>query len=336
MDRSLLRTRLRQWIWVAVTLTLVPSIALCDEPGCEWSKKPLGDVVTHGLYQLGLIDTQWTQSLPALQSGDRERNYRCLLLLFDRGPWIIPGLAEEFAANAKALGFEAALPRTGVDIAPAIVFMEPQRGREYLIRRVADRRWSARDVAAIAQAIWPRRAPAVRAALIRVLQDRPSENDASAALAELVRFAEPADERFISSRFDWLEKRRALRIRLAMMAKLGRIEQVIPMLGSDTPAAAADAADALLSWGHIGELCDAIRKETDQRRAVGLAGAYMEYKRGDFFPNLPRAVIEKIQRAPQVRACFSPAMNPPKWLGPRDTTRDAAAAWSPPDIGGDD
>jgi len=51
---------------------MYPTVAgYTGEPGCEWSKKPLGDAVTHGLCQLGLIDTQWTQLSPALQSVHR-------------------------------------------------------------------------------------------------------------------------------------------------------------------------------------------------------------------------------------------------------------------------
>ena len=337
MARSLLSLRACRWAWTPLAFALALPFAFADEPGCDWSSGPL-DVVVHGLYHVGNIDDIWSDSFGALLTGDRDHNFRCLRLVFDVGPRVVPGLEQEYASEAKELGLKTSLPGTGVRMAPAIAFIEPRAGRDFLISRIGEPRWTVKDVATIAAAVWPRRDPAVRSALLRALRARPrSADDAADAFAALVLFAEPDDEGFIAARPGWAGERMAARLRLSMLAKLGRIDEFLAVLRAEDPAATyTTAADALLSWGYADEVCNAIGKEKNPRRADGIAGRYMMFRRGDYFPSLPRAVVAKIRKAPQVWSCFPPEVVPPKGLGPRDTSRDRSSTWKDPDIGGDE
>ena len=340
MDRPLLIGR---WILLWGVACLAPAMARATEvpkatPHCDWRSGPLNDVVTFGLYlyRIAPLDSIWTVSFPAL-SQDREQNYRCLQLLFDRGPLIIPGLEAEYARQAAALKRTAPpLPKTGAEVAPPLVFLEPVHGREYLIRRIADPGWTTNDVSIIAESVWPRRSDAVRRVLRSRLAKPPKPGDnAFRALSALVRFSRRADRKFVLSRLDWVEPSFARRLQLSLLSKDGDLDTVSQALKSKVPAESQAGADALLQWGHIDAVCRRLRAESDPKRANAIADRYTSYKRGDYFSSLPDDVIAVIRKAPQAWECLPAGIKPSPFNAPRDTTKDQASEWSRPPLGGD-
>jgi hypothetical protein len=131
---------------------------------CDWRAGPLYEVATSGLYlyQTRPLDTIWEQLFPVLLP-DKNHNYRCLQQLFERGPGIIPGLEAEYVQRVASHSWTSpSLQKTGAEIAAILVFLEPVKGREYVIRKIAEPAWSTRDVAIMADSVWPRRSDAVR------------------------------------------------------------------------------------------------------------------------------------------------------------------------------
>ncbi len=296
-------------------------------PECDWNSGALSDVVKFGLYAPGVpVDSDWTEYFPLLLL-DKQQNYRCMQLLFERGPRVIPGLEAEYPRS---------LPKTGVDIAPALVFLEPVKGREYLIGKIADARWAFTDVAKMAQSIWPRRSNVVRRVLMSRLARPPKSREGlDLAVSALVRFSKREDFEFVRSRVDWTEPSTARRLRLSLLSKNGEIGAVVRALGSNVGAEYAPAADALLSWGHIKVMCNFLKAESDSKRANDIAGRYTEFKRGDAFAWLPDDVIASIEAAPQGWECLPAAIKPSPFNAPRDTTKDLAARWYRPPLGAD-
>ncbi|MBZ5638567.1 MAG: hypothetical protein LAO51_07390 [Acidobacteriia bacterium] len=296
------------------------------------------DVVTFGLYlyQIGPLDSIWEQSFPALLP-DRDHNYRCMRQLFENGPRIIPGLEAEYAQQAAAVSWAVMpLQKTGTDVAPVLVFLEPAKGREYLIGKITEPRWSTHDVAIMADSIWPRRSDAVRRVLRHRLAKRPhAADDTFRAVFQLVRFSKPEDFEFVRSCLDWIAPSTTPRLRFSLLSKNGEIDAVAQALGSNVGANYAPAADALLQWGHIDVVCDHLKAESDAKRANGIAERYTSFRRGDYFNLLPDDVIAVIQRASQAWQCLPPSIKPSPFNAPRDTTKDRAARWSRPPLGGD-
>jgi hypothetical protein len=305
---------------------------------CEWRAGPLYEVVTAGLYlyQTGPLDTDWEQLFPVLLP-EKDHNYRCLQQALERGPRIIPGLETEYAQRAVASGRTAPpLQKSGTDIAPVLVFLEPVKGREYLIGKIAEPGWSTRDVALIAESVWPRRSNAARRELLHRLEGpRRRGDDVSRAVFELVRFSKPEDFEFVRSRVDWMEPGMARRSRLSLLSKNGEIAAVSKALGSKDGAEYSAAADALLQWGHIDSVCSRLKVESDPKRANDIAGRYTSFRRGDYFDSLPDDVIATIQRAPQAWECLPPSIKPAEFNAPRDTATDRAARWSRQPLEGD-
>jgi hypothetical protein len=229
------------------------------------------------------------------------------------------------------------LQKTGTDVAPVLVFLEPVKGREYLIRKITEPGWSTHDVAIMAESIWPRRSDVVRRVLMRRLAKRSqSADEVFRAVSELVQFSKREDLEFVRSRLDWIGSSSARRLRLSLLSKNGEIDAVARVLGSKVGAEYGAAADALLQWGHIDVVCDHLKAELDAKRANGIAERYTSARRGDYFNSLPDDVIAVIQRAPQAWECLPPSINPSPFNAPRDTTKDRAAKWSRPPLGGDD
>jgi hypothetical protein len=309
-------------------------------PECDWNSGALGDVVTYGLYlSQGPGDDIWTDHFPLLLL-DKQQNYRCLQLVFERGPRIIPGVEAEYAKRAAefAARFPNAAPPlpTGVDISSALVFLEPVKGREYLIGQIADARWTFTEVAKMADSIWPRRSDVVRRVLMSRLAKPPKAEEAvHLGVAALVRFSKPEDFEFVRSRIDWTDPSTARRLRLSLLSKNGEIAPVVRALRSKVGEEYAAAADALLWWGRIDVVCSHLKVELDPKRANGIAGRYMEFKRGDPFGWLPDDVIASIQEAPQAWECLPATIRPSPWNAPRDTRKDLAARWYRPALGED-
>ena len=312
--------------------------AVNTQPDCDWRAGPLSEVVTSGLYlyQIGPLDSIWEQSFPALLP-DKDHNYRCLQQLFEHGPRIIPGLEAEYAQRvAESKRSAPPLQKTGTDVAPLLVFLEPLKGREYLISKIADPGWSILDVPIIAESIWPRRSDMVRRVLMRRLGNQPKPGeDVFRAVSALVRFSKHDDVKFVRSRLEWLEPNVTRRLRLSLLSKNGEIDTVARVLGSKVGAEYAAAADALLQWGHIDVVCNQLKAESDAERANGIAGRYTSFRRGDYFTTLPDDVIAAIRQAPQAWECLPPAIKPSSFNAPRDTSKDPATRWSRPPLGGD-
>jgi len=109
--------------------------------------------VTFGLYlyQTGPLDSIWEQSFPTLL-GDKDHNYRCLQQVFERSPRIIPGLEAQYRQwLAESKKTAPPLQNTGTSVAPVLVFLEPVKGREYLIGKIAEPKWSTLDAAVMAE-----------------------------------------------------------------------------------------------------------------------------------------------------------------------------------------
>jgi hypothetical protein len=322
---------------------LIPTLALPDEavgasPACDWRDGPLFEVVTSGLYlyQTGPLDSIWEESFRLLLP-DKDHNYRCLQQLLERGPRIIPGLEAEYAQRvADSKRTAPPLQKTGTDVAPALVFIEPVKGRDYQVGKIAEPGWTSTDVAIIAESVWPRRSDVVR----RVLMDRlatPPERgeDVYRAVSALVRFGKHEDFEFVRSRVAWIEPNMARRLRLSLLSKNGEIEAVARALRSKDGAEYSAAADALLQWGHIEPVCRHLRAETDPKRANDIAGRYTSFRRGDYLESLPDDVIATIRRSPQAWECLPPTIKPSAFNAARDTSKDRVARWSRPPLGGD-
>jgi len=310
-------------------------------PECDWKSGPLGEVVRYGLYlSIMPVDSDWTEAFPLLLL-DKQQNYRCMQLLFERGPKVIPGLEAEYVQRAAELAAQLAwkatpLPETGVGIAPALVFLEPVKGREYLIGQIADPRWTFTDVAKMAQSIWPRRSDVVRRALMSRLAKPPTTREGvDLAVSALVRFSKEDDFEFVRSRIDWTEPSTASRLRLSLLSKNGEIAPVVRALRSKVGAEYGAAADALLQWGRTDVVCSHLKVELDPKRANDIAGRYTSFRRGDYFGWLPDDVIASIQKAPQGWECLPGAIKPSPFNAPRETTKDSAARWYRPPLGED-
>jgi hypothetical protein len=311
-------------------------------PECDWNSGPLRDVVRYGLYAPGVpVDSDWTEYFPLLLL-DKRQSYLCMQLLFERGPQVIPGLEAEYAQGVADLTARHAwaapsLPKTGVDIAPALVFLEPVKGREYLIGQIADPRWTVTDVSKMAESIWPRRSDVVRHVLMSRLAEQPKgEEGVSRAVSALVRFSKQEDFEFVRTRLYWTDPSTASRLRLSLMSKNGEIAPVLRALGSKVGAEYAAAADALLQWGHADVVCKYLEAESNAKRADGIAGRYTSFRRGDYFTWLPDNVIAGIQKAPQGWECLPAAIKPSPFNAPRDTTKDLAARWYRPPLAEDE
>jgi len=320
-------------VWAAAAAKAVD-----PTPACDWRSGPLFEVVTFGLYlyQTGPLDSVWEQSFPTLLA-DKDHNYRCLQEVFERGPRIIPGLDGQYRQwLAESKRTAPPLPNTGTSVAPVLVFLEPVKGREYLIGKIAEPSWSTVDAAVMAESIWPRRSDVVRRVLVQRLANPPKPgDDVFRAVSALVGFSKPEDSDFVRGRIDWIEPNMAARLRLSLLSKNGETAPVATALASKVGAEYAAAADALLQWGHIDVVCARLKIESDPKRANDIAGRYTSFRRGDYFEALPDDVILAIQRAPQAWECLPPSITPSAFNAPRDTTKDRAARWSRPRLGGD-
>jgi hypothetical protein len=317
---------------------VVPAAPIDPTPACDWRAGPLNEVVTAGLYlyQTGPLDTIWEELFPVLMP-DKDHNYRCLQQVFERGPRIIPGLETEYAQRVASHSWTSPpLQKTGAEIGAVLVFLEPVKGREYLIGKIAEPGWSTRDVAIMADSIWPLRSDAARRELMHWLgQPRKPGDDVFRAVFQLVRFSKPEDFEFVRSRVEWIDPGMARRLRLSLLSKNGEIDAVARALGSKEGAEYAAAADALLQWGHIDTVCSRLKIESNAKRANDIAGRYTSFRRGDYFETLPDDVIATIQRAPQAWDCLPSSIKPTAFNAPRDTTKDRAAKWSRQPLGGD-
>ena len=295
-------------------------------------------MVTSGfyMYQTGPLDTVWEQLFPVLLP-DKAHNYRCVQQVFERGPRIIPGLETEYAQRVAGSSWSSPqLQRTGVDLAPVLVFLEPVKGREYLIGKIVEPGWSTLDVAIMAKSIWPLRSDVVRRVLMDRLANPPKRGeDVYRAVSALVRFSTDRDFEFVQGRVAWIEPKMARRLQLSLLSKNGKIDPVVRALGSTDGAEYGAAADALLQWEHIDVVCSCLKIESDPKRGNGIAERYTSFRRGDDFTSLPDDVIAAIQRAPQAWECLPPSIKPSAFNAPRDTTRDRAARWSRDPLGGD-
>jgi hypothetical protein len=295
-------------------------------------------VVTFGLYlyQTGPLDSIWEKSFPELLAG-KDHNYRCILQAFERGPRIIPGLETEYAQQLAAHGWTSPpLQKTGTELGAILVFLEPVKGRDYLIGKIAEPGWSIVDVGIMAETVWPRRSDVVRRVLMRRLENPPKRrDDAFRAVSALVEFSRQEDFEFVRSRVDWIEPYMARRFRLSLLSKNGELDPVLRALGSKVGAEYSAAADALLRWGHVDVVCRYLRTESDPNRANGIAARYTSLRCGDDWESLPDDVIAVIQRAPQAWECLHPSIKPSAFNAHRDTTKDRAAHWSRSPLGGD-
>jgi hypothetical protein len=257
--------------------------------------------------------------------------------VFERGPRTIPGLEADYAQRvAESKRAAPALQKTGTDVAPVLVFLEPLKGREYLIGKIAEPAWSIRDVAIMAESIWPRRSHVVRQVLVDRLADRPgAQEDVGRAVSALVRYSEHKDVAYVRTRLEWVEPSAARRLRLSLMSKNGDLDPVVKALQSTVGAESTAAADALLQWGHIDVVCSRLKPATDPAWANGVAGRYTTFRRGDYFEILPDDVIASIQGAPQAWECLPSSIKPSIFNAPRDTTKDRAARWNRTPLGGD-
>jgi hypothetical protein len=282
------------------------------------------------------LDTIWERLFPVLLP-NKDLNYRCVQQVFERGPRIIPDLETEYAQRVAAASWSSPpLQTTGTNVAPVLVFLEPLKGREYLIGQIAEPRWSTLDVAIIAESIWPRRSDVVRRVLLRRLAKPPKRrDDAHRAVAALVRFSKRQDFEFVRDRVAWIEPNAGRRLRLSLLSKNGKIDPVTKALRSSVGAEYTAAADALIQWGHIDVVCDRLKGESDPKRANDIAGRYTSFRRGDYLESLPDGVIAGIQQAPQAWECLPPSIKPSAFNAPRDTTKDRVASWSRPPLGGD-
>ena len=351
LSRERRRTRARHALFVRVGSILLGGVVWCAPPvrdaasagvaavpACDWRAGPLHNVVTSGLYlyQTGPLDTIWEDLFPVLLP-DKDHNYRCVQQLFESGPRIIPGLEAEYAQRVASHSWTSPpLQQTGVDVARVLVFLEPVKGRDYLIRKIAEPGWSTRDVAIMAESIWPRRSDVVRRVLMRRLAEPTKRgDDVYRAVSVLVRFSKRQDLQFVRDRVAWIEPNAARRLQLSLLSKNEELGPVAKALRSSVGAEYAAAADALIQWGHIDVVCSRLNVESDAKRANDIAGRYTSFRRGDYFESLPDEVIASIRRAPQAWECLPPSIKPTEFNAPRDTTKDRATSWSRPPLEGD-
>jgi hypothetical protein len=250
---------------------------------------------------------------------------------------MIPGLETEYAQRvAQSKRTVPPLQKSGTDVAPVLVFLEPQKGREYLAGKIGDPGWTLHDVAVIADSVWPRQSERVRRVLLNRLAKRPTPGeDVYRAVSELVRFSNREDRGFVLARLAWVESGAGDRLRLSLLSKNGETGTVAKALRSNLPGEFAAAADALLQWGHIDVVCDHLQSESLADRANGIAGRYTSFRRGDYFSWLPDDVIVEVRKAPQAWGCLPPSIKPSPFNAPRDTTKDVATTWSRPSLGSD-
>lgn len=338
MDRSLLVGLGLLWCGVACSTppSQGPVATASTTPACDWRAGPLFEVVTSGLYlyQTGPLDSIWEQAFPALLP-NKDQNYKCVQQVFERGPKTIPGLESDYAQRiAESHRTAPHLQQTGTDVSPVLVFLEPVKGREYLIGKIAEPDWSIHDIAIMSESIWPRRSDVVRQVLLKRLGDRSKPPEGlDRAVSALVRFSENRDFDYVRTRLEWVEPNAARRLGLSLMSKNGDLGPVLKALQSNVGAEYAAAADALLQWGHIDAVCSRLKLATDPTWANGVAGRYTSFRRGDYFESLPDEVIASMRIAPQAWECLPPSIKPSAFNAPRDTTKDRAARWSRTPLG---
>ena len=317
---------------LALALSLLaPGQVRGAEVACHWDDPGLREYLTFLYSQLQYIDTDENEFYPGLEQ-HRDANLLCLREIVLHGPKIVPGIEhdlEELRKQSEPPRLRP-LPIRGLAVIPGIVALDHAGGRLLVESLLGDTSLTSAEALRLANQLLP--PPSSIAG--RVLRDRLArgevENtDLAVHLLALIRFSDLSDAAFIRNYLSSVKGQLRTEMEAQLHARLGETSPLVKGLASPDRIVSTSAADALLWWGHVREVCSFLRNAKGGDHLQGIAGMYAEYKTGMRFSALPDAVVEKIQAAPQVWECVRPGIALPPYLRPRDVSRDPAATWKP-------
>jgi len=302
------------------------------EVACQWDDPGLREYLTF-IYGPGQnIDSFANEYYPRLEE-HREANVACLREIVLHGPSIIPGRKtpeEEVMKPPEPSETPRTIPQRGLAVLPAIVALDPAGGRLLLEAQIVDRTLTNAEVVVLANQLLPPPSAVARAALRAHLTRRGGDQrDIAAVLLALIRFSVPADATIIRGHLSAVTKQERIEIDAQLHARLGETSPLHDALASHDRVVANSAADALLTWGYIHDVCSFLGKASASEHLLTIAGIYEGFKRGDKFQVLSDSVVEKIQTAPHAWNCVPPGTTLPPHIGPRDVSHDPAAVWKP-------
>ncbi len=331
---------------LAVALLVLAGTAEASQPPCRFDDPQVLSLV-RTIFLLpvsqGDIDTVPSERFAAVLLPKKAENYTCFSAIFHDGPASIPGFAEEYRAGldnlpSQARAFiEAHGPSGGYGILPALIFLEPRKGRELAESEIRRKNLRPGDVAFLAGEIWPRRSRVVRDRLRSELK-RPIANTQlkQDLLSHLIRFARKVDFAYVESRLTELPTEARLVRLYALRSRQGRTKELLAVVSSGDRAKMFPAAiDALVSSGHMKLLCSLLRSGPTPDVTDAVMGIYDAAKRGSRWEQYPDDVIARIQEAPQVWLCGPPEVPIPDRFGPNTPRQGVAATWKRPPLGGD-
>lgn len=299
---------------------------------CHWDDPGLRDYLTF-IYGPGQnIDSFANEYYPRLEE-HKEANVACLREIVLHGPSIIPrpGIpAEETTKTPEPSEGPHILPQRGLAVLPAIIALDPAGGRVLLEAQIVDMTLTNAEVVVLANQLLPPPSAVARGALrTRLTRHGSDPRDIAAVLLALIRFSVPGDASLIRGYLSSVTKQERIEIEAQLHGRLGETSPLRKALASPDRIVANSAADALLSWGYIHEVCLFLGKASASERLPTIAGIYEGYKRGDKFRVLSDSVVEKIQAAPHAWNCVPRGVALPPHIGPRDVSHDPAATWQP-------
>ena len=310
---------------------LVPGRVGGAEVACHGDDPGLREYLTF-LYGPGqYIDTIENDFYPVLEQ-HRDANLVCLREIVSHGPKIVPGLEHDLEELGKQIepSKPRALPPRGLAVIPAIVALDRAGGRLLVESLIVDTSLTSAEALRLANQLLPPPSPiAGRVLRDRLARGQVENTDLTVHLLALIRFSDPGDAAFIRNYLLSVKGQLRIEMEAQLHGRLGETSPLVKGLSSPDRIVSNSAADALLWWGHVREVCSFLRNAEGGDHLQGIAGKYAEYKTGMRFSTLPDAVVEKIQAAPQVWECVRPGIALPPYLRPRDVSRDPAATWKP-------